>query len=420
MTYDAFADPACWRSCQRPAWETPWPSVPFWVLAAVALALLVLPLGGPRRPRAVAVAATAAGTATVAGLAGQQLAPGPGYPPHLTAWLLAEVGVVALAGCVLVRRARAGGVSRRLRRLASELSASGAGPDDLVSALRLATGEPGLELRWWAGERGWVDEAGRPVDDAPETVVRLGDRVIAGLVGSERTDVDSLRRALGPALQLSLENAALRASQLSELAQLHESRRRIVEQGDRERRRLERNLHDGAQQRVVTLALALRLAAGEAGDITGALERACHLVEELLSSLRDIAHGVHPAALDDGGLVPAVLEHADGLRRLRVGVAPGSVEARFPASLELTAFLAVTEMLDDAERRGASVAEVRVAADGEVLVVSLRHDADLVPPTASCTAPVRERLAAFADVLRVDVDRLSELRHTADVGSGTP
>jgi hypothetical protein len=123
--------------------------------------------------------------------------------------------------------------------------------------------------------------------------------------------------------------------------------------------------------------------------------------------------------LDDGGLVPAVLEHADGLRRLRVGVAPGSVEARFPASLELTAFLALTQMLDDAERRGASVAEVRFSADGDVLVVSLRHDADLVPATASCTAPVRERLAAFADVLRVDVGHLSELRPTADMGSLT-
>jgi signal transduction histidine kinase len=301
-------------------------------------------------------------------------------------------------------------MTRRLAALVSELSAAG-DAEELTAVLREATGDPGLELHWWSDElQAWVDPAGEPAKVAmPSTPLTRGDRLVAGVSHSHRLDTDSLREALGPALRLSLENAALRASRMAELAELRACRLRIVEQSDQERCRLERNLHDGAQQRVVTLALALRLAARCAGEqprdqaTRDRLGRAQYLVEQLLTSLRDIAHGVHPAVLDDGGLVPALMEHTDGLRHLRVSVKGDQSEARFTRSLELTAFLAVAEALDDAQRRGAEAAEVTVSGSARGLRVTVLDDSDSDAGAGMFTVALRERLVAFAENLDLEI-----------------
>jgi signal transduction histidine kinase len=387
-----------------------WPSVPEGTAFVATAALVLLTLAGSRGRSAPAAAATVAGALAVTASAAARSVPGPDYPPLVPAWLLAELGVLALAGCVLVRRGRAAAMTRRLAGLAGELSTAG-DAGELTAVLREATGDPDLELHWWSDELGgWVDRAGPPAEvQVPNTPVTRGDRQVAGVSHSDRLDADSLRAALGPAVRLSLENAALRASRLAELAALRACRLRIVEQSDRERRSLERNLHDGAQQRVVTLALALRLAARcaeERARDQSTLERlrcAQQLVEQLLTSLREIARGVHPGVLDEGGLVAAVMEHTDGLRELRVSVRSDSGEARFSRSLELTAFLAVAEALDDAQRRGAAVAEVIISGSEEGLRVTVQDDADADAAPGTLTDVLRERLAAFAEGLDVAI-----------------
>ena len=115
----------------------------------------------------------------------------------------------------------------------------------------------------------------------------------------------SLARALGSAAKLSVENEALRAEAMAQLHALQASRARIVETADGARRRLERDLHDGAQQRLLALSYDLRLArAGADGDDTlvSTLDAAADEIEAALEELRELAHGIYPAILTEAGL----------------------------------------------------------------------------------------------------------------------
>ena len=107
------------------------------------------------------------------------------------------------------------------------------------------------------------------------------------------------------AVRLALENERLHAELRAQLEELRASRARIVEAGDIERRRLERDLHDGAQQRLVTLSLAVGLAIAEHGD-DPKLARAQQELRLLLAELRELAHGIYPVALAEEGLAAAV------------------------------------------------------------------------------------------------------------------
>ncbi len=165
------------------------------------------------------------------------------------------------------------------------------------------------------------------------------------------------------------EDAEHRISYFAELAaqalanaqareELAASRARIVAAGDAERRRLERNLHDGAQQRLVSLALMLRLAARRhPGDAD--LERAGEELSQALQELRELARGIHPAVLTERGLEPAVRAVAD---RAQLPVELSVVlDARLPAPVEVAAYYVVSEALTNvAKYAGATVVRVRV------------------------------------------------------------
>ena len=154
--------------------------------------------------------------------------------------------------------------------------------------------------------------------------------------------------------------------------QLRASRQRIVEAGVAERRRLERNLHDGAQQRLVTLSLQLRLAQRRARDDPAATAQLLGSIgDELtqaLEELRELAHGLHPAVLTDFGLRPA-LESLATRAPFRVDVA-GAPAGRLPDAVEAAAYYVVAESLTNAAKHAdASLARVEVvAADGTVTV----------------------------------------------------
>src|SRR5438094_3012050 len=151
---------------------------------------------------------------------------------------------------------------------------------------------------------------------------------------------------------------------------LRSSRARIVRAGDEQRRKLERNLHDGAQQRLVSLALTLRLARRqvETGENTAAassLEAAAEELDRALEELRELARGLHPAALTDQGLASAIETVA---KRLPIRVDIAAPSERLPADLEATVYYIASEALTNVVKHAqASKAKVEIAVDGDTL-----------------------------------------------------
>jgi signal transduction histidine kinase len=189
-------------------------------------------------------------------------------------------------------------------------------PEEVRDAIARALGDPSLELAFWlpADER-YVDARGNPMDVSAHdgravTVLEdHGERVAALVHDPALEDEPELLDAVGAAASLALENARLQAELRAQLAEVHASRARIVEAGDAERKRLERDIHDGAQQRLLGIRLALRLARGRYADggdgVDELLAEADAEVGDALEELRALARGIHPAVLDEG-LAPAV------------------------------------------------------------------------------------------------------------------
>ena len=198
----------------------------------------------------------------------------------------------------------------------------------------------------------------------------------------------------------------MQAQALAQLDQLRASRVRIVETGDNERRRLERDLHDGAQQRLLALSYDLRLARAQAqadGDSpTGSLlTQATDQAQAALEELRELAHGIYPAILAEAGLTAALTTLADA--------APLPVElhdvaqGRYPAAVETAAYLLVAEALDDAAGRGASHAAVSAMQDGGRLVVTVQDDGT---DRTSSMVQLADRVGALEGRLAVEPTRL--------------
>src|SRR5205814_748166 len=162
----------------------------------------------------------------------------------------------AVSGVLVTRRAR--GV---VGNLVVELGR--AGPGGVRAALARAIGDPTLELALWVPPKnGWVDEEGNQVElptGDGRAVTLVGEKLAAIIHDPVLLDQPSLLEATGSAARFALENERLQAELRAQLAELRESRTRIVWAGDKERRRLERDLHDGAQQRLLGLGMALQL-----------------------------------------------------------------------------------------------------------------------------------------------------------------
>jgi signal transduction histidine kinase len=251
-----------------------------------------------------------------------------------------------LAQCGLVGLMAAGvaGNGLRARRLARQVTQAvlAAVPDAtaLTTALASCISDPQLALVF-PREGGTVDAGGRPAREAGDSVavirVTRSDgpvaevRYSAKLTGAAYQLVAAVRAA-----GLVIEHVAAQARLLAELAELAASRQRIVEAGDAERQRLERDLHDGAQQRLIALQVSLQLAGQAAPAETGSYIAARQAVGVALEELRDLAHGIHPAALTDGGLQV-------GLRTLAETspvplVVDGHDPRRYPAAVEAAAY----------------------------------------------------------------------------------
>jgi signal transduction histidine kinase len=253
-------------------------------------------------------------------------------------------------------------------------------PGSVRDALARALGDPSLELGLWLRERrAFVDAEGRalslpgPGSGRAVTVLGPEDAPIAALVHDPALlEQRGLLDAAGAAARFALENERLQAELRHQLDEVRSSRARIVQAGDDERRRLERDLHDGAQQRLLGLGLALRLARARLGrEEDGAGELLDDAEAELraaLDELRELARGIHPAVLTEQGLAAALRSLAE---RSTVPVTLVAVpDERLGAPVEAAAYFLVSESLANvAKYARASRASVRVGVvDGRVLV----------------------------------------------------
>jgi len=295
-------------------------------------------------------------------------------------------------------------------------------PGELRNALAKALGDPSVKLAYWLPESGgYVDVEGQPVELPGEgahravTEVRVDDRLVAAIEhdASLLDDRDQVR-AVGAAAGLALENERLDAELRAKVKELRASRTRMMEEASAERRRLERDLHDGAQQRLVSLALNLRIAERRVEeDPTVArelLEAAGGELEAAMGELRELARGIHPAILSDRGLGPA-LQALTARAPLPVDLEAVPAE-RLPDPVELAGYFVVAEALTNVARYAqAKSARVRAVYEKGRLVIEVCDDgiggAD--PAKGSGLRGLSDRLAAVDGTLGVK----------SEVGSGT-
>jgi signal transduction histidine kinase len=281
--------------------------------------------------------------------------------------------IAFLIGLVHARLARSS-VGDLLIQLRSDLS-----PAALRDALARALRDPSLELAYWLPEfDSWADLDGRSVvlpehgsGRAMTLIDRDGARMAVLLHDPSLEEERELLAAVGAAAGIALENGRLQAEQKAHLEELKGSRARVIEAGQRERQRLERNLHDGAQQRLIALSLELSLLEKQvAGDANARarLDQARKEIAVSLDELRAVARGLHPAVLSGHGLEVALQSIAASAPlsvRLRVGL-----DGRLPEQIEVAAFYVVSESLANigkhARAGSASIDVNRV--DGTVVV----------------------------------------------------
>ncbi len=245
---------------------------------------------------------------------------------------------------------------------------------------------------------GWVSVVGAPI---------LVEGRLWGLVGISSTTEQSLPPDTEERLTEFTELVATAIANAESRAELTASRARIVATADATRRRIERDLHDGSQQQLVSLALELRAAQAtlpnELADQRAELSRVVEGLTAVLDELREISSGIHPAILSEGGLGPALKTLA---RRSRIPVALDvRVQGRLPESVEVAAYYVVAEMLTNATKHAhASTVHVDVAETDGVLHVSVRDDgvggAD--PARGSGLVGLRDRVEALSGTVAVD------------------
>jgi len=249
--------------------------------------------------------------------------------------------------------------------------------------LAASLGDHSVTISYWLPERGvFVDEAGRPVS-MPEpgsgmtwTAVERDGRRVAAIVHDAALDTSrELVHAAAAASSLAIDNERLKADLRARVEELRVSRLRIVEAADSARRRLERDLHDGAQQQLVGLALELRLLRRRVADpdLEATVDELGRRLGVALDELRELARGIHPAILTARGLAPALGALAD---RVPVAVEQDvAVQDRLPPAVEAAAYFLVAEALTNiAKYARAGHARVAVHRAGPALVVVVSDD----------------------------------------------
>jgi signal transduction histidine kinase len=246
-------------------------------------------------------------------------------------------------------------------------------PEELEKSLQTALRDPALRVGLLVpGAAGFIDAEGRPVGTSNGVPVMLGGVQIGLLVGDSGPAV--LKTVATSAASL-VEVSRLRAELAGALREVEASRTRLVQAGDQERRRLERDLHDGAQQRLVSLGMAMRLAQRHLDDgtvdVNGLLDQGVAELATAIAELRQIAHGLRPTSLDDGlhAALTAITQTLPIPVRLHIG--PGDL----PDELATTAYFVAAEAVTNAAKysRATSIA-VRVAQSADDVRIRVEDD----------------------------------------------
>jgi signal transduction histidine kinase len=351
-------------------------------LACVAVAVVVaVRWRAASRPRRRALLPSIAGSAALllfAALLTNDLVTGSRSQTVL--WLaicsLVTVPAAFLIGLLRSRLAR-GGLADLFRDLKATRGV------DLQEALAKTLGDPSLVVAYrLPGSLGYADAGGRPVLVPPVAADRSTAKVdsdgveLAALVYDSSLDddpelIDAVRAAAG----MALENERLQAEAQTRLVEVQASRERIVAASDAERRRLERNLHDGAQQRLVALSLQLRLLEGRVGDDPSAQElisSASTQLAQSLEELRELARGIHPAVLNHG--LEAALDSLAARSTVPTTVTYEG-NGPLPEPVELAAYFVASEALANvAKYAQATSARVRFSHAGRSAVIEIADD----------------------------------------------
>jgi signal transduction histidine kinase len=282
--------------------------------------------------------------------------------------------------------------------------------------LAASLGDHSVTVAYWLPDReAFVDESGRRVS-LPEagsgrawTAVERDGRPVAAIVHDASLDTSrELVQAAAAASSLAIDNERLKADLRARLEELRVSRLRIVEAGDAARRRIERDLHDGAQQQLVALALELRMLRSRVGDETvrTTVDDLSARLASALEELRELARGIHPAVLVDHGLPAAIAALAE--RMPLVVDRELEVEERLPAPVESAAYFVVAEALTNVVKYAeADSASVHISREGDEVRVLVADDgvggADM---TAGSGLPgLLDRVSAVGGTLTVDSPR---------------
>lgn len=350
-------------------------------------------------------------------LAQQQIYAPPMYLYHLLIRTFV-VGLVLLPVAFVVGLARTRARRSRVSNLVVELGDLPT-PRHLEGALKRTLGDPTLRVGIWSrdrhcyvgvdGEQLSLPEEG--ASDAALTAIERSGEPLAMLVHDPALlDDPGLVTSVTAAARLAVENERLQEEVLTQLAEVHASRSRLVEAADTERRRIERNLHDGAQQRLVSLSLSLKLLEAKLAEtddpvVGESMTRLRQDLDVAVKELRDLARGTYPAILADRGLVAAVESLTDRSHvpvTLDVNLAP---EKRFEDTVEATAYFVVAEGLTNVARySSATAAEVAIAEEQGHLEVEVRDNGvggASISDDGSGLRGLADRVAAVSGMLHV-------------------
>lgn len=325
-------------------------------------------------------------------------------------WATFEILPVGLLVGVLRTRLGRAAVSDLVVEL-SRLQVTGTLRDSLARAL----GDPSVELALALPDGSYVDSAGNnvtlpaPGSGRAVTAIESDGKPLAALIHDPAIDDEDpgLVEAAGSAARLALEKEQLQAEVRASLDEVRASRVRIQQAADSERRRLERDIHDGAQQRLVALGVSLRLARDRAAvrgeqALAGDLDGAAAQLKQALSELRDLAQGIHPAVLSRAGIGPAL--------RVLAEVSPIPVEIsafppeRYSDDVEAAVYFVVSEALANAAKHsGAKRIDVSVRRDGASLLVDVRDDGlgGATPTDGSGLMGMTDRVAVLGGVVKI-------------------
>jgi signal transduction histidine kinase len=347
------------------------------LVVAVAVRGYVGAIGAARRTRRLVVQAAIAVGIALSGGALARLA-FPSGAANEAVLLAYETVLCAVAVGLLVGLLRASWERASVTDLVVELAESPSGT--LRDALAVALGDPTLQVGYWLLESSsYVDAGGRRLDLSQPgtgravTPIELHGRPIGVLVHDPAVlDDPGLLESVGSAARLAASNARLQAEVRAQVAEVMASRRRLVEVGDDERRRLERRLHQGAEQRLEVLGASLAKATALAerspgGETRAHLELAHRQLGRTIAELHELARGLHPRALEESGLAGALTELA---RRSPVPIQLNVTAGELRRDVEAGAYFVCSEALSNLAKhaRATSCALTVVTRDGRLKV----------------------------------------------------